>query len=261
VRLEAALSAARVGIASGIDVLARLAQNVHHSAQACAYLRELGQDDAIPPIALDPGFEAMAELSQWLAHPCELGHAPERLEVISERTLYWPPESATKTLRLISFQAPARETAGTAKRGMGLVGSTTLCLFDLHMAERSPDDVLAIHCYWELDAKGLITEAEVEAGSTEYDGMLRRLPPGEVIAVNVVLVAEPAVDLKYPERLVGLATALRKHGEAGWFVLDGPRTRWYSAADMPGEGLDKAVLMIHVGRVLLGLGQSRPHPG
>src|SRR5262249_13106147 len=46
------------------------------------------------------------------------------------------------------------------------------------------------------------------------------------------------------------------HGDQpGWAVLDGPRSHWYADAELPtyrGEAFSKTVLMMHVGRELLG---------
>ena len=69
----------------GYDHLARFCLDVNRSEKARNYLAELGREDAIPAEALDPDFRAKAEFSQWLAHPNELGRAPDDLEIIEKR--------------------------------------------------------------------------------------------------------------------------------------------------------------------------------
>jgi hypothetical protein len=56
----------------------------------------------------------------------------------------------------------------------------------------------------------------------------------------------------YPRRLLALASAT-KNGEEGYVVLDGPRSKWYPKKDLVPETPEEAVLMIHLGRQLLGL--------
>jgi hypothetical protein len=114
----------------------------------------------------------------------------------------------------------------------------------------------AIHCYWELEARGLIAEAEVEDGSTEYDGMLRQITLRGQAQPRITRVAEIAPELGYPQRLVALASVIA-NDEVGWIVVDGPRSRWYPASEMLGDSCEKQVVMVHVGRVLLGF----PHSG
>jgi hypothetical protein len=51
---------------------------------------------------------------------------------------------------------------------------------------------------------------------------------------------------------LALASAT-KNGEEGYVVLDGPRSKWYPKKDLVPETPEEAVLMIHLGRQLLGL--------
>jgi hypothetical protein len=69
-------------------------------------------------------------------------------------------------------------------------------------------------------------------------------------SARIISVVEVSPELQYRQQLVALAKATR-HGQAGWIVLDGPRSRWYAESDMPADSWDKLVLMVHVGRVLL----------
>ena len=175
VRLEAAYAAARLGRDGGIERLARFCLDVNRAEKAREYLGQLSREDVIPPGALDPDFRAKAEFSRWLAHPNELGRPPDELEIVDRRELFWPPDFERKTLRLIKYRL--RDTTGLMDEavGLGLVGSVTFCLSGERLEERPPEDAYAAHCYWELEARGHITEADVEYGSTEYDGMLRQI--------------------------------------------------------------------------------------
>lgn len=250
VRLEAARAAARLGRDAGFERLARFCLDVNHAVKAGQYLRELSREDVIPREALDPDFRAKAAFSQWLAHPNELGRPPEELEIVDRRELAWPPEFERKTLWLIKYRLRGTNGAINDDVGVGLVGSVTFSLPGMQLEQRPPDDAYAAHCYWELEASGQITEAEVEDDSTEYDGMLRQIATGDLARPRIVRVVEVAPELKYPQRLVALARTSR-NGEHGWVVVDGPRSRWYPASETPGDSTGRLAVMIHVGRVLL----------
>ena len=189
--------------------------DVHTAVKACRYLDELGREDAIPPEALEPDFRAMAEFSQWLAHPNELGRPPNELEIVDRRELAWPPEFDRKTLWLIRYRL--RETPGSMADdvGLGLVGSITFCLADDNLHERPHEDAYAAHCYWELEARGYVTEAEVEDDSTEYDGMLRQITLTGLGRPRIIRVIELSPELRYPQRLIAVARASATGTTAG----------------------------------------------
>jgi hypothetical protein len=252
VQLEGAWAAAMLGRAAGIEWLSRACLDVNRAEKAQRYLTELDRADAIPVEVGDPGFKAMAEFSQWLAHPSELGRAPDELRIIDHRELAWPPARKRIPLWLIEYRV--KDTTGLADDdvGIGLVGSVTFCFFSYGLTQRPPEDAYAIHCYWEMEHEALISEMDVEPESSEYRPMLRQCTLEGIDQATIVAVAEISPKLKYPRRLVGLAQAIRE-GNAGWIVLDGARSRWYGRPEMPAGTLDKTVLAIHVGRELLGL--------
>jgi tetratricopeptide (TPR) repeat protein len=255
VQLEGAWASAKLGSEGGLKVLARYCLDPNYSKQARQYLSELGRKDAIPREALSPDFQAKAEFANWLAYPTELGRAPDEVEIVDQRKLPWPPDGERKSLWLIKYQV--KDTTGLADDdvGCGLVGSVTFCLFSYKLAERPPEDGYAIHCFWEMQSKRLIREIDVEQGGKNQETMLQQWHGGPLKGPEMVCMAELSPELKYPQKVVALATATLK-GEEGWVVLDGPRSAWYPKRDMPDES-QRAVLMLHVGRTLLGF-QGQP---
>lgn len=146
--LEAAWSGAKRGREDWIETLRNYALRPSWSRQAIEYLKELGLERAIPRQALEPRFAALAELSAWLAHPLEFGRPPDDVELIGEALLQWPPTNDQRTLRLFRYEykRPHEETFVS----LALVGSIT---FSLRLPpDTPPDDVLALHCCWELAA-------------------------------------------------------------------------------------------------------------
>lgn len=247
VQLEAAWATAKLGRAAGIQWLVRACHNVNCSEKAQTYLTELGHADKIPADCNDANFRAKAEFAQWLAYPTELGRPPDELEIIDHRELFWPPAGERKSLWLIQYRV---KDEGKVNVGVGLVGSVTFCLFSYQLEQRTPEDGYAIHCYWELCGAKLIAEHEVSKESSEYDGMLRQYNLDGLSQIQIIRVAELSPELKYPQQLVGLATAVRQ-GEEGWVVLDGPRSGWYGKSTMPPDPYNQIPLMIHVGRTML----------
>ncbi|QDU25147.1 hypothetical protein ETAA8_02090 [Anatilimnocola aggregata] len=255
VQLEGAWVAAKVGREAGIQQLARYCLDINHSDVACHYLKELDREDAIPPECQDPTFRAQAEFARWLAHPCELGEAPDELELVDHRELAWPPARDICPVWLFRFRKLDRTGLAEDHVDVGMVGSVTFCLFTYQLNQRSPEDCYAIHCYWELTTQELISELELPPNSHEYDHLLRQYAGSDLSEVVLETVVEPASSLNYPQALVGIATAQRA-GEPGWVVLDGPRSRFYAAAEMPAGERTGQVLKVHVGRELLGFREA-----
>lgn len=251
VQLEAAWAAAKLGRDAGIQWLARSCLDVNLAERAKQYLTELGCADAIPAEAEDASFQAKAEFAQWLAHPNELGRPPDELEIVDHRELNWPPDREPRQMWLMKYRLKDATGLKPDDVGVGLVGSVTFCLFTYELQQRPPDDAYAIHCYWEMTNHGLIAETDVQENSTEYDQMLQQSKLDSVAPARIIFVVELSPELQYPQKLVALGKATR-HGQPGWIVLDGPRSHWYAASEMPADAWDKTVVMIHVGRVLLG---------
>jgi hypothetical protein len=251
VQIEAAWAAAKLGREDGLRQLAAFCCDFKHAQPAKRYLSELGREDVIPAVANDPAFEALAEFSQWLAHPTELGRVPDDLEIVDHRNLAWPPVRELKPFWLIKYRVKDTTGLGEDDVECGLVGSTTFCFFCYKLAQRPPEDAYAVHCYWEMEQGGLIEESDVKEDPAEYHNLLKQWRGGSLENPQMRLVAELSPELHYPQRLVGLASA-RLEDSDGWVVLDGDRSEWYPKSEMPPDASESVVLKIHVGRSLLG---------
>lgn len=250
VRLEGAWAAARLAQPAGWERLAQACLDVRQALVAARYLEELGRRDLIPLAAHDPAFQARADFAEWLAHPNELGRLPDVVEIVDHRKLPWPPDGIRKPFYLVRYRAADPRGLEADDVDSGVVGSVTFCLFSYRMAQRPPEDAYAIHCYWEMEQAGHITEECASDSPGEYDALLAHWPGPPLEAAQLITVAELSPALSYPSRLVALARA-RAGGRLGWVVVDGPRSRWYPRDDMPAGAHEQTVLMLHVGRVLL----------
>lgn len=237
--------------AAGVNLLVEMAGDVRYSDKAVRYLEELGLQGKVPEEVKQPDFAARAEMAGWLGHPNELGRPPDEVMIIDKRKMKWPLEEEAVEVYLLRYIV---KDVGESKSetGVGMVGPMTFCHFDLKMVERPFEDVYGIHVYRELEAYGMVEDVDVNEVPGSLDYLLKSWK-GEALSDMKILGAcrlSPAIE--YPRKLIAFASA-KKMGEDGWVVLDGPRSTWYPKAKQPTEVSEKAVLMLHVGRQILGL--------
>ncbi len=151
VRLESAWARAKLGQAAGVEALARAALDVHQSSRAIRYMEELKLDEHIPMDARGLDFSALAKMSEWLQHPNEFGRPASDLEVVDSRELYWPPVNETIRLSLVKYTYTDEEPVNV---GVSMVGATTFALFGENSSEQSAEELYALYCAWELEARG-----------------------------------------------------------------------------------------------------------
>jgi len=152
VRLQAAWAAARLGDAASMDLLLREAANPVNAGMAIAYLQELDAIDRLPPDVYDPAFQAQVAMVQWLSDPSEFGEAPVSVSVMSHRRCFWPPVDAARDFYLVRFTYASEDDEEVF---VGLVGSvTTALLGEVDPQTMSFEDILAVHCCWELQRRG-----------------------------------------------------------------------------------------------------------
>ena len=255
VQLETAWALAKLERPNGLEKLVELCKKVNHSSRAKSYLKELGREDMIPRESQQPDFEAKAEFAQWLAHPNELARFPDELEIIDQRDLRWPTDGKVSHFWLIKFRAKDATGLAIDQMDVGFVGNGIWCHFTYELAQRHPEDAYAIHCYWQLAGDNLVTDTEVDEGSSEYDSLFQDWTGAQLKQAKLLFVSELSPQLAYPRRLVGVASAWCNE-QSGWAVLDGPESSWYPADAMPKDECPKTVLKLHVGRRLLGFRQE-----
>jgi hypothetical protein len=126
VQMEAAWASAFRGSDAGVKCLARMAADVRFSVTAQRYLEELGKLDVIPEETRDPDFQAMAEMSNWLAHPSEFGEPPTEIELFDTREMLWPPTNDTRTVCCWELEcngdrrAPKKRSAAAGRKLLGI---------------------------------------------------------------------------------------------------------------------------------------------
>lgn len=248
-RMEAAYALARKGDESGILSLANACMSPLTLFKADTYLKELHLEHRRPQASRNDDLQAMAEFAYWLSHPNELARLPDSVEIVDQRTLRWPPDFGERRMRLIRYRV--RDSEGKEDSAVGLVGSTTFCLFGTKLDERPPEDGYALHLAWELTNHNLLVEDREAGTSTDYDPLLKSWTGSPLRNPKIAAAMEIAESLNYGAKIVAAASAV-SNGEQGWAVFDGSRSRWYPQSQMPSETTPRQVLSIHLGWTLLG---------
>jgi hypothetical protein len=203
----------------------------------------------MPSPSTNADAKAKSEFGEWISG--ELNRMPDELEVLDHRELRWPPQRESEPFWIIKYRSSDPTGLEDDKVGCGVVGSVTTCLFSKRIEQRPPEDIYAIHCFWEMDQDGLLEEAGVAAASEEYAALLDEWNGPPLENPWILSVAGFAPELNEPQRIVALASATL-NGQKGWAVLDGPRSEWYPADEQPLDAYDRLILRIHIGRQLLG---------
>lgn len=249
--LEGAWAGARRADDASIERLVKLAQDVRYSNTAVDYLRELSLESRIPSAIENPDFAARAELAKWLSYPTEKGRPPDSLEIIDNRRMTWPLEDAPVNVYLIQFSY--KDPTGGAKDevDIGFVGPMTFCHYDMKMSDRPKEDIYAIHVFRELESYDLIESVDLAQQPGAFDYLLATWKKEPLEAPEIIAVAKLQPSVEYPRRLIALAKA-KLAGEEGYVVLDGPRSKWCPKKDRLADTPETTLLMIHLGRQLLG---------
>jgi hypothetical protein len=152
VQMEAAWALVKTGDLQGVKRLKQWALDVNTSRVATRYLQELGLMDEIQPKALKPNFEAMAEAVNWLTHPKEFARAPDKIELLDTREIFWPPTNDKRWVWLFSYSYDGGEAGQPVNTGVVMAGSITFSLFSETSKQMKLLDIYGLHCARELQS-------------------------------------------------------------------------------------------------------------
>jgi len=152
VRIESAWAGAKLGDDQSLQGLVELAKDYRYGNKPMLYLKELGKESLAPAETKQADFQALAELCNWLSHPSEFGSYPDAAGIVDKRELYWPPTQDRRTMYIIEYTYKNHKEDGSDDIGVGMVGSTTFCLFGIEgLVNYPPEKIYGIHCAWEMD--------------------------------------------------------------------------------------------------------------
>jgi len=146
-RTEAAVALARLGEPAGTQMLLSLASHPVSRLRVLKYAEELQILDQVDPQYVTDTARAEAELALWLAQPTQLGIPSGKIELLDQRTFYWPgyEDPVSCFLFRFSYRLATAEYANIA-----LVGPATHA-FAADLADLSPDDIYAAFAGWQAE--------------------------------------------------------------------------------------------------------------
>lgn len=167
-RTEAAAALAKLGEEAGEQALLELVSEPVTRLRVLAYAEELDLLGKIDPDQMKATARAESELALWLAQPAQLGIPPTSLEMIDERTQYWPGYDDPVDCFLFRF----RYQFGDADyANIAIVGPVTHA-FGADLEDVPHSDIYAAFAGWQAEHEdifevdladwdeGLVYEAE-----------------------------------------------------------------------------------------------------
>lgn len=222
VRTEAAAALARLGEAEGQKSLVALAAEPVCRLRVLAYAEELGLLDRVAAEHQTLAARAEAELALWLAQPSQVGIPPEQLELVDERSQYWPGYDDPVECYLFRF---TYSFANGQYSNIGIAGPLTHA-FSADLGDLGPDDIYAAFAGWdaqheeivERDVAGLPGPEQAEAARLE-----RRIRDNGYSGIEPLLLGSFFGD----RFLVSRATRESSRGVA---VADAQDVFWFASA-------------------------------
>ncbi len=221
VQVEAAAALARMGEEQGIDSLVRLLQQPSMRRRAAAYLKELGHAQRIPPELNSPLALAEARLAEHLADPHQVGMAPDRLQLLDQRKLFWPGFHEPQPCYLFEYhyQLPSREFTG-----VGMAGPVVHSFFvDLH--DLPPRDIYAAYAGWSVEDASMNETSREQFSPEQWDQAQEAEEQLRQQGLEDVQVVKLGSFYGQP---VAVAVA-RRSGQLGTAVWDGQQLLWFPA--------------------------------
>lgn len=236
IRVEAAAALARLGDDDGARVLTSLAAYPISRLRAIAYARELGLEDHLNPQFTSPEARAEAALATYLAEPLQFGVPPSVLELIDQRTQFWPGYAEPQACFLLRF---GYATPQGVYENVGMAGPLVHAL-TADFSHLPIDDVYAAFAGWQTEHPD-IHEVPAEEFSPAHHAavarIMRRLVDEGFENVTPVLLGSFFGETV----LVAIARHAEEFGsvvagvdEAAWFPRDadtprpiGPHEAWW----------------------------------
>ncbi len=144
IQAEAAGALARFGNAAGKQRLIELASEPVARLRALAYAEELGFDHEIADDYREPLARAEGSMAAWLAESDQFGFPPNELQLIDQRSQFWPSYEEPQDCYLWRF---TYELPGGSYSNIGITGPMNHA-FRANLADMCVDDIYAIFAGW-----------------------------------------------------------------------------------------------------------------
>lgn len=153
VSLQSSIDRAAMGNTSEITKLQEQCSDWRYSFLVQKCLEASSMESLIPTEARAPDFLVKAELSFWLTVESEYRVPPDSMEIVDQRSLFWPPVHQTKLLHLVRYHYNAPKE-GLPSDGIGIVGSQVASLVHETNPSMPFEDLYGLYCCWEMEFVG-----------------------------------------------------------------------------------------------------------
>jgi hypothetical protein len=218
IRVEAAAARIRLGDESVVESFLLMAADPANRIRVLKYAEELDLSDE-----LDAEFttaEALAEsrLALWLAQPAQMGVAPTQLELIDQKTQFWPGYDKPVDCFLFRYAYHLGEAEFS---NAGIVGPFTHAFLG-NLLDLPVSDIYAAFAGWQAEHPEII-ELDLNDLSFYAGADLRKLV--EKLQAKSFQEIEPEIFASFFGQQVLVARAVFEE-QPGIIVLDGEQEIW-----------------------------------
>ncbi len=144
IQAEAAGALARLGCVRGKERLLNLVAEPVARLRALAYADELGMEAEIDEEFREPLAQAEAAMASWLAEHEHFGFPPNSLQLVDQRSQFWPSYDDPQDCHLWRF---TYNLPNGVYSNIGITGPMTHA-FRANLADMSVDDIYAVFAGW-----------------------------------------------------------------------------------------------------------------
>ncbi len=242
-RTEAAAALAKLGDDAGVEALVAMAAQPVVRSAALAHLRALGASQRVPEPYRSDAARAEGELAAWLARPEQYGLAPQAIELVDTRRLFWPgyPDEVESYLFRYQYAVPHGYFSN-----VGIAGPLTHAL-RADLADLPPGDIYAAYAGWHAEHPEI---QELPADNLPHDVLDR----WDDVQCRLIAAGYDAPELVKVGRFFHdevFVAAASRGGNTGAVVADRLRLEWYPAGHTRRPLGPTEAYYIHKGRKLL----------
>lgn len=224
VRLEAAGALARLKQDSGFEALVKLAEDPASRTRALEYLSELDQLDRVPEEFRSAEARAEAALCDWLSEPAHFGLAPQELEKVDSRRMYWPGFEEPVECFLFRYEYRLPQGGYT---GLGIAGPVVHSL-SVDQLDFAPADIYALYAGWHAEHPEMTETAADRLTPADHE---RWAPIMEQIQGQGFTNLQLAAVCQFFGEEVAVFSARDAEGAAGTVILAGQQGNWLPAGN------------------------------
>ncbi len=244
IRVEAGAALARLGDKTGVESLVELAAEPVVRSRVLAYLEELDAIAQVKPEHCTPAAQAVGLLAAWLAQPIRYGVGPIAIEVVDQRTQFWPGYEQPCECFLIRYSLPISEPFLS---GIGIVGPMLSAATHLDLADLAPEMIYAYYAGASVEHE-LIDETPVDKLPSDllvdWTHLKPQLEQAELSEIQLLASG------RFFEYRHWIAHAVHD-GHRVAAITDGENLTWYPLSDRPRSLAAADWYSVHKGRVIL----------